>query len=148
MLGCAFMGTAHANGYRTLGFERFVTDWKELVADPEVELIDNSGPNNLHGEPTIAAAEAGKHVIRGKPLAREAQESCELWQRVQAAGVVHVFFVHELEHLLGAIAGQSPVAPHGATFEDGYRAEVCEAIVRSAECGRRESIRDRTATAA
>ena len=50
-------------------------------------------------------------------------------------------FTHEVHHLLTAIAGEGTVAPHGATFEDGYRcAEVCDAIVRSAESGRREEI--------
>jgi len=72
------------------GFERYVTDWHELVADPEVELFDNGGPNNLHAEPTIAAAEAGKHVICEKPLGRTADESHEIWQRVEAAGVKHM----------------------------------------------------------
>jgi predicted dehydrogenase len=121
MLGYAFMGKAHANGYKKLsymawppplmprlvsiagrdeqavsaaarrfGFERYVTDWRELVADPEVELFDNGGPNNLHAEPTIAAAQAGKHVICEKPLGRDAAESHEIWQRVEAAGVVHM----------------------------------------------------------
>ena len=43
-------------------------------------------------------------------------------------------FVHELHHFLAAIADDTDVAPHGATFEDGYRAaEVCDAIVRSGE---------------
>jgi predicted dehydrogenase len=60
------------------------------VADPEVELFDNGGPNNLHAEPTIAAAEAGKHVICEKPLGRTAAESHEIWQRVEAAGVKHM----------------------------------------------------------
>ena len=72
------------------GFERHVTDWRELVADPEVELFDNGGPNNLHAEPTIAAAEAGKHVFCEKPLGRTADESYEIWQRVAAAGVKHM----------------------------------------------------------
>jgi predicted dehydrogenase len=50
-------------------------------------------------------------------------------------------FTHEIHHLLSAIAGEGAVAPHGATFEDGYRcAEICDAIVRSAESGRREEI--------
>jgi len=351
MLGYAFMGKAHANGYRKLGymawppplqprlvsiagrdeaavgeaarrygFERSVSDWKELVADPEVELFDNSGPNGLHAEPTLAAAQAGKHVICEKPLARDANESYEIWRGVEGAGVVHMCafnyrfvpavrlarqmleagdlgdihhfrgrylqdwgattdevwrfdkaaagsgalgdlgahvvdlarylvgeitqvaavvktfqpgrtvddafeaavafeggavgtieasrfasgrknafaweingskgsiafdlerpnelqvseggegfrtvlvtqpdhpfmgwwwppghvigwehtFVHELEHLLGAIAGRNEIAPHGATFEDGYRAaEICDAIVLSSESGRRETV--------
>jgi hypothetical protein len=39
------------------------------------------------------------------------------------------------------IAGEGTVGPRGATFEDGYRcAEVCDAIVRSAESGKREEI--------
>ena len=43
-------------------------------------------------------------------------------------------FVHEIHHLLSAIAGEREVAPYGATFEDGYRAaEVCDAILRSSE---------------
>ena len=43
-------------------------------------------------------------------------------------------FVHEIHHLLSAIAGECTVAPDGATFEDGYRAaEVCESIQRSSE---------------
>jgi predicted dehydrogenase len=54
-------------------------------------------------------------------------------------------FVNEIHHLLAAIAGEHDVGPHGATFEDGYRAaEVCDAIVRSSESGRREQISYRT----
>ena len=75
---------------RRYGFAEYVTDWKTLVADDRVQLFDNAGPNNLHAEPTIAAAEAGKHVICEKPLGRDADESYETWQRVQAAGVKHM----------------------------------------------------------
>jgi predicted dehydrogenase len=83
-------GAAVEEAARRYGFERAVTDWHALVADPEVQLFDNSGPNNLHAEPTLAAAEAGKHVFCEKPLARTAEESYELWQRVEAAGVKHM----------------------------------------------------------
>ena len=72
------------------GFADHVTDWKALIADDRIELFDNAGPNNLHAEPTIAAAEAGKHVICEKPLGRDAEESYETWQRVAATGVKHM----------------------------------------------------------
>jgi predicted dehydrogenase len=72
------------------GFERATTDWRDVVADPAVGLFDNSGPNSLHAEPTIAAAEAGKHVVCEKPLGRDADESYEIWARVAATGVRHM----------------------------------------------------------
>jgi predicted dehydrogenase len=81
---------AVAEASRRYGFGRHVTDWRNLVLDDEIEVFDNSGPNNLHAEPTIAAAEAGKHVVCEKPLARTAEESHEVWQRVAAAGVKHM----------------------------------------------------------
>jgi predicted dehydrogenase len=50
-------------------------------------------------------------------------------------------FTLEVAHMLRAIAGEGSVAPAAATFEDGYRAaEVCDAIGRSSESGRREEI--------
>ena len=50
-------------------------------------------------------------------------------------------FVHEVHHLLRAIAEDTDVAPYGATFEDGYRAaEVCDAIVSSSESGSRVTV--------
>ena len=62
------------------------------------------------------------------------------WPHGHIIGWEHTF-VHETAHLLDAIANDRPVGPHGATFEDGYRAaEVCDAIVRSAESGRRETV--------
>jgi len=69
------------------GFERYVTDWRSLIEDPEIGLLDNGGPNDVHAEPTIAAAEVGKHVICEKPLGRTADEAYEIWRRVEATGV-------------------------------------------------------------
>jgi predicted dehydrogenase len=81
---------AVAEAAQRYGFEGYVTDWRELVQDDRIALFDNSGPNSLHTEPSIAAAEAGKHVICEKPLGRDAEESHEAWQRVDAAGVKHM----------------------------------------------------------
>ena len=72
------------------GYERWTTDWRDLVADPQIQLLSNGAPNSLHAEPTIAAAEAGKHVFCEKPLGRSAGESYEIWRRVAAAEVKHM----------------------------------------------------------
>jgi predicted dehydrogenase len=81
---------AVAEAARRYGFDEYKTDWRAVATDPRVQLFDNAGPNNLHAEPTIVAAEAGKHVICEKPLGRDAAESYETWQRVQATGVKHM----------------------------------------------------------
>ncbi|MGZ4292341.1 MAG: Gfo/Idh/MocA family protein [Gaiellaceae bacterium] len=72
------------------GYGSWTTDWHEVVANPEVALFDNGGPNSLHAEPTIAAARNGKHVLCEKPLGRTAEESFEIWQEVAATGVKHM----------------------------------------------------------
>src|SRR5258708_28132325 len=72
------------------GYEYATTDWRELVADDRIGLFDNGAPNSLHAEPTIAAAEAGKHVICEKPLGRTADEAYEIWRQVAAPGVKHL----------------------------------------------------------
>src|SRR6476469_4145361 len=72
------------------GYEYATRDWQELVADDRIGLFDNGGPNSLHAEPTIAAAEAGKHVVCEKPLGRDADESYALWRRVDATGGNHL----------------------------------------------------------
>ena len=81
---------AVADAAQRYGYERWTTDWRDIVADPAIGLFDNGGPNSLHAEPTIAAAEAGKHVLCEKPLGRTAEESHEIWQRVAATGVKHL----------------------------------------------------------
>ena len=72
------------------GYERWTTDWHDIVTDERIGLFDNGGPNLLHAEPTISAAEAGKHVLCEKPLGRTADESHDVWRRVAATGVKHL----------------------------------------------------------
>ncbi len=72
------------------GYERAYTDWRDLVADDDVDVLDNGGPNDAHAEPCIAAAQAGKHVFCEKPLARTAEEAKAMLDAVQSAGVKHM----------------------------------------------------------
>jgi predicted dehydrogenase len=58
---------ALADAVDRLGFERYATDWRAVVDD--VDVCYNLGPNVLHVEPTVAALEAGTHVLCEKPLA-------------------------------------------------------------------------------
>jgi predicted dehydrogenase len=67
------------------GFARCCTDWHELVADPEVTVIDNCGPDPVHVEPTIAALQNGKHVICEKPMAVSAADAQRMRDAAAAA---------------------------------------------------------------
>jgi xylose dehydrogenase (NAD/NADP) len=79
---------AVAEAARRYGFADHVTDWHALISDERVQLFDNSGPNNLHAEPTIAAAEAGKHVLCEKPLTRSAEDAAEAFDAAERAGCI------------------------------------------------------------
>ncbi len=72
------------------GYEGYYTDWKAMLKDDRIQLFDNGGPNDAHAEPCIAAAQAGKHVLCEKPLARSAKEAAAMLEAVQKAGVVHM----------------------------------------------------------
>ena len=120
MLGYGFMGRVHAQAYRSIptatqppllprlaalagrseekvaeaavrfGFARHVTDWRELLDDADVSLVDIAGPNDVHSEAAMAAARAGRHVLCEKPLGRDAAESHAAWRAAEDAGVVHL----------------------------------------------------------
>jgi predicted dehydrogenase len=81
---------AVADAATRFGFADYTTDWRNLVSHPDVQLFDNSGPNGMHAEPTIAAAKAGKHLLCEKPLGRNADESFDMWRSAARAGVKHM----------------------------------------------------------
>jgi predicted dehydrogenase len=72
------------------GYEKHTADWRAVVEDPRVDVVDVATPNHLHAEIAVAAAAAGKHILCEKPLARTADEARRMLDAVQNAGVVHM----------------------------------------------------------
>ena len=72
------------------GYATYYTDWRDMIKDDRVQLFDNGGPNDVHAEPCIAAAQAGKHILCEKPLARTAKEAAAMLDAVTKAGVKHM----------------------------------------------------------
>ncbi len=70
------------------GAPRWTGDWRALVHDPDIDLVDIVTPNNLHHEMALAAIAAGKHVYCEKPLAMNAAETRQMADAVRQAGVV------------------------------------------------------------
>ena len=79
-----------ATAAKRFGFERSTSDWRDIVEDPDIHVVDIATPNNLHAEVAIAAARAGKHIICEKPLARTSEESKAMYDAVKDAGIVHM----------------------------------------------------------
>ena len=105
MVGYAFMGAAHSQAWRTvgrvfdlplqvemvavagrdaaavaraanrLGWQEHTTDWRDLVGRDDIDLVDVCTPGDTHAEISIAALQAGKHVLCEKPLANSVAEA-------------------------------------------------------------------------
>ena len=70
-----------------LGFARSTSDWRELIADPRVDVVDICTPNHLHAEMVLTALSAGKHVYCEKPLALDLRESVAVAEAAKRACV-------------------------------------------------------------
>jgi predicted dehydrogenase len=120
MIGYRFMGRAHSNAWRQaprffplkahiemhtlcgrdpagvtaaareLGWQRVSTDWREVVEDPLIDMVDITTPNDSHAAIAIAAARAGKHVLCEKPLALTVKQGEQMLEAVTRARVVHM----------------------------------------------------------
>ena len=117
LIGYGFMGRTHSNAFRQApkffslpyqpvlktvcarnaergrsfaenwGFENSATDWREVVASKDIDLVDIASPNDTHCEIAVAAAKAGKMVMCEKPLGRNTAEARKMVDAVEAAGV-------------------------------------------------------------
>ncbi|WP_326758535.1 Gfo/Idh/MocA family oxidoreductase [Streptomyces phaeochromogenes] len=115
MVGYAFMGAAHSQGWRTvgrvfdlprrpvlaavcgrdagavraaadrLGWAAAETDWRALISREDVDVVDICTPGDSHAEIAVAALAAGKHVLCEKPLANTVEEAEAMAEAAQAA---------------------------------------------------------------
>ncbi|MFJ9604103.1 Gfo/Idh/MocA family protein [Streptomyces althioticus] len=115
MVGYAFMGAAHSQGWRTVGrvfdlplrpemavicgrdadavraaadrhgWAEAETDWRALVERDDIDLVDICTPGDSHAEIALAALAAGKHVLCEKPLANTVAEAEAMARAAQEA---------------------------------------------------------------
>jgi predicted dehydrogenase len=78
-----------AKARRDLRFEQSTGDWRELLENPAIDVIDICAPNYLHYPMSLAALKAGKHVYCEKPLALTVAEAIELATLAHTSGLVH-----------------------------------------------------------
>ena len=84
---CARDATKAATFAETWGYESVETDWKKVIENDDIDLIDICSPNDSHLEIAVAAAKAGKMVACEKPLAMNVAEAEEMTAAVEEAGV-------------------------------------------------------------
>ena len=84
---CAQRGARSRSSPTQWGYESTETDWKKLVARPDIDVVDICVPNNLHKEIALAAAANKKAILCEKPLAMNAVEGREMVAAVEKAGV-------------------------------------------------------------
>ena len=117
LIGCGFMGRTHSNAYRKVGnffdleyqpvlqavcarnesnantfakkwgYASMESDWRKLIARPDIDLIDICTPNNSHAEIAIAAAKAGKMILCEKPLSMNTAGGLKMVKAVEKAKV-------------------------------------------------------------
>ena len=115
MIGTGFMGAAHSQAFRAAhrffdlpltpvmsvivgrdaakteaarekyGWDEASTDWREVIARDDIDLVDVCTSGETHAEIAIAALAAGKHVLCEKPLANTVEEAREMADAARAA---------------------------------------------------------------
>ena len=120
LIGYKFMGKAHSNAWRQaphffdlpanvrlkticgrsraavkkaaveFGWANLETNWRHIIDDPKIDIIDICTPNDTHCEIAVAAAQSGKAILCEKPLARNVEEAEKMVRAVKKARVVNM----------------------------------------------------------
>jgi predicted dehydrogenase len=88
------------------GFARWTTNWREVVEDPRVDVVDITTPNHLHAEMAIAAARAGKHIYCEKPLATTSADAARIVAEAEKSGVITIVGFNYLKNPAQGFAKQ------------------------------------------
>lgn len=88
------------------GFTRWTTNWRDVVEDPRVDVVDITTPNALHAEMAIAAAQAGKHIYCEKPLATTSADAARIVAAVAKSGVISIVGFNYLKNPAQGFARQ------------------------------------------
>ncbi|MFN8446610.1 MAG: Gfo/Idh/MocA family oxidoreductase [Caldilineaceae bacterium] len=72
----------------TFGFSGYTKDWREVIAHPDIHVVNITSPNFLHVPMVEAAAKAGKHIFCEKPVGRWPEETAQCEAFAQEAGVL------------------------------------------------------------
>ena len=119
LIGYQFMGKAHSNAYRQVGkffdldvepvmkvlvgrseekvkaaaaqfgWQEYATNWQDVIARNDIDMIDIGTPNDTHALISVAALKAGKHVLCEKPLAMNVADARTSYETARATGLVN-----------------------------------------------------------
>ncbi len=89
-----------------LGFQKAYGDWRRLVEDPEIHVVDITTPNHLHVDVALAAIGAGKHVYCEKPLAVQVEDAQRMAAAAGKAGVHTMVAFNNLKTPAALVAKQ------------------------------------------
>jgi len=110
IIGCGLVSSAHAAGYledekaelvavcdiqrdkveamaRDFGVRKKFLDYNDLLKDKEIDMVDICTPPYLHATMTVAATEAGKHVLVEKPMCESIKQADQMISAAKKAGV-------------------------------------------------------------
>ncbi|HJZ30172.1 MAG TPA: Gfo/Idh/MocA family oxidoreductase [Hyphomicrobiaceae bacterium] len=88
LVACYTRSAAKAKDFADKYGCRAAASYEALLADPEVEAVINTTPNDVHRITTCAAAAAGKHIFLDKPIANSIADGRAITEACRAAGVV------------------------------------------------------------
>ena len=155
LIGAGFMGKAHSLGFATarrafdlpmeielhtvadvtedaaaaaaerFGFAHGTGDWRTMLSNPGIDVVDIAAPTALHREMALAAIGSGKHVYCEKPLATSVADAREMTEAAEARGVkTQVGFNYLCNPMLGLAREMIAAGELGRVH--GYRGLHCE----------------------